>query len=312
MRTDKPLLYNLGSINIDHVYRVPHLVRPGETLSSTDFQQVLGGKGANQSLAMARAGGRVQHWGRLGSMDRWALEILVSSGVDTSAVELASEPSGHALIQVDDQGENAIILFPGANHGFNEATLGSLIENAQLGGWLVLQNECNGLDSALRQAAARGLQVAFNPAPMDAKVQDLPLEHCRLLFINRGEAASLTGLPWDSDADALLDRLAKRLPETELVLTLGVDGVCHHYREQRLCLPAHSVQVVDTTAAGDTFIGYFMADRQAGGDIESSLQRASVAAALSVQRTGAAPSIPLATEVDAALAQWPGLFFSRT
>ncbi|MBD3894331.1 ribokinase [Halomonas sp. ML-15] len=299
--------YNFGSINIDHVYRVPHLVRPGETLASRHYQQVLGGKGANQSLALARAGGQVEHWGRLGRADAWALQILSQAGVGLDGTELYDEPSGHALIQVDDQGENAIILHPGANHGFSTAALDGLLGQTQPGDTLLLQNECNGLEHLLVSAQQAGLEIAFNPAPMNDTAAGLPLSACRLLFVNRGEAAALVDLPEGSSPRQLLEALAQRLPKTELVLTLGGDGVCYHSERQQLMLPAHRVEAVDTTAAGDTFIGYFMAARQAGEEALACLQRASTASALCVQREGAAPSIPLAAEVETALDAWPSL-----
>ncbi|MDR5905901.1 ribokinase [Franzmannia qiaohouensis] len=303
-------LHNFGSINIDHVYRVPHLVRPGETLASRSFQQVLGGKGANQSLAMARAGGRIEHWGRLGQADAWALQILSQAGVGLDGTGLNDEPSGHALIQVDDQGENAIILHPGANHGFSEAAIDALLAQTRPGDGLLLQNECNGLEHLMRSAQQAQLEIAFNPAPMNEAAAALPLSACQLLFVNRGEAAALAELPESSSPQRLLEALAKRLPTTELVLTLGGDGVCFHSQRQQLALPAHRVEPIDTTAAGDTFIGYFMAARQAGEDVEACLRRASTASALCVQREGAAPSIPLAAEVQAALDDWPALALS--
>ncbi|GGX79338.1 ribokinase [Litchfieldella qijiaojingensis] len=301
------MLYNFGSINIDHIYRVAHFVRPGETLASSSYRQVLGGKGANQSLAVARAGGNVCHWGQLGNADRWVLEMLSAAGVDTTNVELIDGPSGHALIQVDDAGENAIILFPGANHGFDAARIETLIDQARPGDWLLLQNECNRLAEVMTQAHERGMVVAFNPAPMTAGVSELPLEACQLLFVNRGEAAALVELDEDTDRDVLLEALEHRLPEVELVLTLGSDGVCYQYRQQRLYLPAHRVAALDTTAAGDTFIGYFMAARQRGKEVEHCLRLASTASALCVQRAGAAPSIPVASDVEAAIRGWPEL-----
>ncbi|QTF94450.1 MAG: ribokinase [Halomonas sp. BM-2019] len=269
------MLHNLGSINLDHVYRVPHLVAPGETLASHDYRVGLGGKGANQSLAMARAGARVCHWGRLGRQDAWARDSLARAGVDVTRVELVDEPSGHAIIQVDDAGENAIILFAGANHGFRGSDLAALVEGAAEGDWLLLQNECNGLEGLMNRAAERGLAIAFNPAPMAASVLALPLEQCRLLFINRTEAAGLAGLGADAGAETLLDALAARLPACELVLTLGGDGAWYHQGALRLHRPALSVEAVDTTGAGDTFIGYYLAARQAGLDVEACLARAS-------------------------------------
>ncbi|WP_277810762.1 ribokinase [Chromohalobacter canadensis] len=299
------MLYNYGSINIDYVYRVSHLVRPGETLSSQSFTQVLGGKGANQSLAMARAGGDVTHWGRVSQNDRWVLEILAQAGVNTSLIELTADASGHAIIQVDDHAENAIILSPGANHGFSERHLEALMTSVSTDDWLLLQNECNALESVMMLAARHGMRIAFNPAPLGDNVHALPLELCQILFLNRGEAAALAGLDEHAGVAELMDVLYQRLPKVELVLTLGRDGVRYQYGAQRLELPAFPVDAVDTTAAGDTFIGYFMAARQRNAPIETCLHEASAAAALCVQKSGAAPSIPLASEVAATSRDWP-------
>ncbi|EWH01316.1 ribokinase [Halomonas sp. BC04] len=298
------MLHNFGSINLDHVYRVPHLVHPGETLASRAYQVGLGGKGANQSLAMALAGGRVSHWGRLGRQDAWARDRLADAGVDVTHVELVDEPSGHAIIQVDDHGENAIILFPGANHGFAPSQLVNLVASAKPGEWLLAQNECNALPELFAIARDRGLNIAFNPAPMTDDGARLPLDTCQLLFVNRVEAAGLVGLPESSDAQALLEGLQQRLPDTETVLTLGGAGAWYQSGGTQIYQPALPVKPVDTTGAGDTFIGYFMAARQEGTTVAGCLELAAHAAALCVQQSGAAESIPRRAGVDQALSQF--------
>ena len=292
------MLHNLGSINLDHFYRVPHLVHPGETLASRSYQVGLGGKGANQSLAMAQAGGRVCHWGRLGRQDGWARDRLARAGVDVTHVELVDEPSGHAIIQVDDHGENAIILCPGANHGFTSRHRKALCQAAQPGDWLLVQNECNALPELLDGARKQGLSIAFNPAPMSDTVLELPLDACELLFVNRGEAAWLVGLPEASDARVLLEGLYERLPNTATVLTLGSEGAWYQSGSERHFQPALAVEPVDTTGAGDTFIGYFMAALQEQRSIPDCLAIAAHAAALGVQRPGAADSIPSRDDVE--------------
>lgn len=292
------MLHNLGSINLDHFYRVPHLVHPGETLASHGYHVGLGGKGANQSLAMAMAGGQVSHWGRLGRQDAWARDRLARAGVDVSHVELVDEPSGHAIIQVDERGENTIILHPGANHGFTRRHRDALCEAARPGDWLLVQNECNGLPELLECARQHGLEIAFNPAPMSDTVLTLPLEACRLLFVNRGEAAWLTGLPESSEARVLLEALHERLPRTATVITLGSEGAWYQSADERHYQPALPVEAQDTTGAGDTFIGYFMAALQEGQSITGCLAFATQAAALGVQRPGAADSIPSRDEVE--------------
>ncbi|MBS9402609.1 ribokinase [Halomonas sp. TRM85114] len=295
------MLYNLGSINLDHFYRVAHFVTPGETLASHDYRIGLGGKGANQSLALARAGAAIAHWGRVGRQDGWARDLLAEAGIDVSRVELVEEPSGHAIIQVDDQGENAILLFAGANHGFLSSNLDDAISSTQSGDWLLVQNECNALSHQMTQASAHGLNIAFNPAPMTDEVLSLPLEHCRLLFVNRGEAARLVELPESTAAEALLEALASKLPATETVLTLGSEGAWRQRGDERQYQPALPVTAVDTTAAGDTFIGYYLAALQEGRSVTDCLHRATIAAGLSVQRHGATDSIPHFAQVEEAL-----------
>lgn len=288
-------VFNFGSINIDLVYRVPHLVKPGETLSSRSMETVLGGKGANQSVALARAGVQVRHIGRLGRADEWASLQMQSAGVDISSVTHIDGSSGHAIIQVDDEGENSIILHGGANQSFVADGLEKSMETAKAGDWLLIQNECNDVGAAIDIATSRGLSVAFNPAPMNAKVNALPLEHCAVLIVNETEAAALAGT---EDLERALDVLAKRLPATRLVLTLGSKGAVLRHGDEQFTAKALAVEVVDTTGAGDTFVGYFLAGLIDGLGDQSALQRACAAAALSVTKAGATPSIPIADEVN--------------
>ncbi|MCA0973695.1 ribokinase [Halomonas denitrificans] len=295
------MLYNYGSINLDHVYRVSHLVRPGETLASHEHRVGLGGKGANQSLALAKAGGQVQHWGCLNAQDGWARELLQDAGVDVAGVKQVPGPSGHAIIQVDDSAENAILLFPGANHHFKAEDIAELMQACSAGDWLLLQNECSVLADSIQLAHQRGVQIAFNPAPMSDDVKRLPLHLVDLLFVNRGEAAWLAECEDDASAETLLDALAQQLPTTALVLTLGAEGAWYQHGDQRHFQPASSVKAVDTTAAGDTFIGYYLAAMQEQASVAECLALASTAAALGVQRQGAATSVPARHEVDSAL-----------
>jgi len=296
-------VFNFGSINIDLVYRVPHLVRPGETLSSRSLETVLGGKGANQSVALARAGVNVGHIGRLGRADDWASLQMQSAGVEISNVEHIEEPSGHAIIQVDDAGENSIILHGGANQSFDAQSLEKSLESAREGDWLLIQNECNDISVAIEIAVRKGLSVAFNPAPMTAPVIELPLERCAVLIVNETEATALADT---QNLDSALDALAKRLPDTRIVLTLGSKGAVLQHHNQKFTAQALSVEVVDTTGAGDTFVGYFLAALINGLEDQSALHRACAAAALSVTKAGATPSIPMAHEVDALLARGAG------
>ena len=297
------MIFNLGSINIDYTYLVPNFVRPGETLESDDYNIGLGGKGVNQSLAIARAKGMVSHWGRVSSIDAWVTSELESAGVDVKDIELTPEPSGHAIIQIDALGENAILLFSGANHGFTREKMTALVAQTAPGDTILIQNECNGLDQLILLAVSHGCKVIFNPAPMTSKVSSLPLDQCELLFFNRTEAAALLEMPVDSSAADLLMRCKESLGDVEVVLTLGSEGAWYQRSNETLFQPALKVKAVDTTAAGDTFVGYFLAARQAGLTPSQCLQRAATAAALAVQKFGAASSIPMASEVDGIIYQ---------
>lgn len=292
------MIFNFGSINIDHTYHLPYFVRPGETLKSDKYSNGLGGKGVNQSLAIARAKGRVSHWGRVAATDAWVTNELQCAGVDVSDIELTDEPSGHAIIQIDAGGENAILLFSGANHGFTEERILALLAETNPGDTILIQNECNGLDKLIPLAVSHGCKVIFNAAPMDDGVLSLPLNQCQLLFFNRTEAALLLGMPIESSASDLLRRLNETLGGAEVVLTLGSEGAWYQRSSETFFQAAIKVKAIDTTAAGDTFVGYFLAARQAGLGPRQCLHRATAAAALTVQRRGAANSIPMAEEVD--------------
>ncbi len=296
-------IYVFGSINLDKVYRVSHLVQPGETLSSNGLHTVLGGKGANQSVALARAGARVAHVGRIGRDDSAWLQTLVDAGVNVERVEAVDTVSGHAIIQVDDKGENAIVLHGGANRGFDRAALEVLLDALQPGDWLLMQNECDGLAEAVSIAQHRKVRVAFNPAPMDAGVRVLPLRTMDLLVVNEIEAAMLLELDAGTPTADLLEALRSTLPGVMRVLTLGASGACLFEADSNVMheCSAPVVDVVDTTGAGDTFVGYLLAALVADDSPELALRRAVMAGALAVTCAGATPSIPMASAVEAAM-----------
>ena len=291
----KSKIINFGSINIDHVYRVPHLVKPGETLSSLDLVTGLGGKGANQSVAIARAGVSVAHVGRVFKGDRWAVELLASTGVDTDNIALIEGASGHAIIQVDDQGENAIVLHGGANQSFSIADIESALNHNQQARYLLMQNETNLLAEAFELAQAKGIKIVLNPAPMTDNIKDLPLAKLDTLIVNRGEAEALCGA---ADIDQMTQQMAALAPQTRVVVTLGGDGAMLLANGEVTHINSPSVDVVDTTGAGDTFVGYFLAGVADGMNDHDALQRACLAGSIAVTRQGAITAIPDRSEVD--------------
>ncbi|WP_395344705.1 ribokinase [Ningiella sp. W23] len=305
-------IFNFGSINIDHVYNVPHFVQPGETLGSSAYDAILGGKGANQSIACAKAGASTFHVGSIHSNDANMLSPMLDASVNMKfVVQQNHTPSGHAIIQVNAQGENAIILFPGANHLLTDEIVKNALSHANEGDWVLLQNETNDIDVIIETAFAHKIPVAFNPAPMTEAVKDLPLEKVSMLIVNEIEAKQLTGTESIDEAQqALLDMSEK----TEVLFTLGKKGVRFIKQSKVIHVDAFSVTAVDTTAAGDTFIGFFLAQyamlqstidahntnelSNQDAAITQALTRACAASAICVTRHGASPSVPSADEVD--------------
>jgi len=292
-----PRILSYGSLNLDYVYHVPHFVAPGETLSPTRRDINCGGKGLNQSIAAARAGAQVFHAGKIGADGAALTEILRSSGVDVSHITVGQSASGHAIIQVDPSGQNCILLFGGSNQEIAPEEVDRALEPFGPGDYLVLQNEINGLSYLMEQAAQKGLSIVFNPSPIDSGITKLPLHLASLLIFNEIEGAALSG---KDDPGEILDALRARWPQCRLLLTLGGDGCVYDDGSRRLRQGIYRVKAVDTTAAGDTFTGYFVACLAAGMETERCLDLASRAAAIAVSRPGAAPSIPSMAEVEAA------------
>ncbi|WP_375277140.1 ribokinase [Alteromonas australica] len=293
-------IINFGSINIDHVYQVDHFVQPGETLASTHYQQLLGGKGANQSIALAQAGADVCHVGSIHENDAAFKQALIKKGVDCRGVKCSETPSGHAIIQVTPSGENAIVLFGGANQTITAKTVMQALDGTKPSDWVLTQNETSSIDQVLRQAKEKQLKVAFNPAPMSESVKSLPLECIDLLIVNETEAAALT------EKDLLDDIVAvfkEQWSECEVIITLGKAGVMMLKNNDCIKVDAFLVDAVDTTAAGDTFIGYFLSAYSNHTDAKRALIRGCAASAIAVTREGAAQSIPTQKEVDRFLAK---------
>ncbi|MBF7072080.1 ribokinase [Glaciecola sp. MH2013] len=292
-------VFNFGSINIDHVYSVSHFVQPGETLSSSAYQSILGGKGANQSVALAKAENNIYHVGAIGSSDSAFIEQMEKAGVNCTHIRALSDvASGHAIIQVTPDAENAIILFGGANHCLSDDHIASALAFAKTDDWVLLQNETNAIADIIESSHARGLNIAFNPAPMTASVKSLPLDKLSLLIVNEVEAEQLTG---ESDVEKIKQSLLANYPSTQFVVTLGKQGAWYVSAEDQHYCPAFKVDAVDTTAAGDTFIGFFLAAYQRKESMPDALKYASAASALAVTKAGAAPSIPNVDEVAAFL-----------
>ncbi len=300
-RWAKEGILNFGSLNIDHVYRVDHIVRPGETLASDRYEIFAGGKGANQSAALALAGAQVAHAGRIGTDGCWLRDGLEQLGVDVSNIVVDADiPTGHAVIQVDAaSGENAIFLYPGGNHEITSGQIQAVFSNMLNMPILLLQNEIRLVPDIIREVDKLNFPICLNPAPFSDDVNEWPLDLVDLLIVNETEAAGLAAAGDAESPEVLIDALRSRWPQTEILLTLGDHGAILAGPDQRLQVDAVSVGVpIDTTAAGDTFIGYFLAARIAEIPPEICLQRAATAAGIAVTRAGARSSIPRVDEVQ--------------
>ena len=295
-----PKLVNLGSLCIDNVYRVPALTGPGETVASVSYEVFPGGKGLNQSIAAARAGAEVVHAGCVGEDGVWLKETLSAEGVDVTGVRVGDTVSGHAVIQVNDAGENAIVITGGANRVLEAEQVDHVLAQVESGDWLLLQNEINDLNDVLRAARGGHCRVAFNVAPVDGREAGYDLAGVHLLIVNEIEAAALAGtdVAGDGEWTEVIEGLRGRAPEAEIVLTLGRGGLVHAGHDGVTKMAAYDVQAIDETAAGDAFIGFLMAAVIGGEAMTQALRMGSAAGALAVTRAGAASSIPSLAEVQ--------------
>ncbi len=293
---------NFGSLNLDYVYAVDHFVRPGETLSSHSQQVNPGGKGLNQSIALARAGAAVYHAGRVGAGGESLKALLRDNGVDVSHLPETQELQGNAVIQVVPSGENCIILFGGSNQRITEEQVRETIAAFDPGDYLVLQNEINCLPLIVDTAYDRGMRIVLNPSPWDEKLDAVDFRKLSWLLVNEVEAGQLSGSEDPEKAWALIH---EKYPNLSVLITLGSAGSAAYRVTADGVEPARQeafrVQAVDTTAAGDTYTGYFIGGLMEDLPLAECMRRASMASAISVTRPGAAPSIPARAEVEAAL-----------
>ncbi len=287
-------ILNIGSVNIDHVYEVDHFALPGETIASTRYGIFAGGKGFNQSIALARAGAPTRHVGAVGRDAAWLIERLQREGIDIAQIKATDMPTGHAIIQVARTGENAIVLHGGANGTVAAEDVARAVASCSRGDFLLVQNETSAVAEAIREGKRRGVKVVFNPAPMSPAVHDYPLQDVDLFILNETEAEDLTGR---STPELVRVDMVASFPDAATVLTLGREGAVFMNATGILHQPGCAVKAIDTTAAGDTFIGYFLAEFMRTGEPVKALKLGCRAAAISVTRPGASDSIPWLQEV---------------
>ena len=294
-------ILSFGSLNIDYVYKVPHFVKKGETLSAEELNVYTGGKGLNQSIALARAGVETYQAGAIGTDGMFLLEQLKEAGVKTDLVKILDDVrTGNAIIQNDDEGDNCIVLFGGANQAITKEQVDEVFKDFTNEDYLLIQNEINELSYIVEKAKEEGMKIILNPSPMNEKIMKLPLDQIDYFILNEIEAMQILemGKPEEIDGKYIASLLHERFKDATIVLTLGSEGsVCisdDEYVEQSI----YKVKAIDTTAAGDTYTGYFIAGILNGKTIKESMDIASKASAIAVTRQGAAPSIPVLEEVE--------------
>ncbi len=288
-------ILNFGSLNMDYVYGVDHFVEPGETLSSDGLFINCGGKGLNQSIAAAKAGNAVYHAGFVGKGGEALIEKLAENLVDISLLEQTEENCGHAIIQVDKNGQNCILLYGGTNQLFTKEYINETLDKFGNDGLVLLQNETNLVGYMIEEAHKRGLKIALNAAPMNERVLAYPLELLDWLIVNEVEGRQIAGCEKDEDIHLILQQ---KYPKANILLTLGSRGAICYSQGETYRIGCYQVEVVDTTAAGDTFSGYFLYGMLNGMSIPESLLLATTASALAIGKKGASDSVPLKEEVD--------------
>ena len=256
---------NYGSLNVDYVYSVDHIIVGGETQHSSKLEVFSGGKGLNQSIALAKAGVPVYHAGIVGTDGDILLDACKEAGVNTKYIRRLPVKGGHTMIQVDKNAQNCIILYGGTNQMQTKEFVDEVLAD-----------------------------FVMNPSPFDDKLSTCDLSKVYLFLVNEIEGEQITGC---KDKDQILDAMAAKFPNARFVLTLGSDGAVYYDGKEKVFQDIFKVKAVDTTAAGDTFTGYFIAAVTAGRSIQEALRMAAKASSIAVSRPGATPSIPRADEV---------------
>ena len=289
---------NIGSMNLDYVYSVDHIIQPGETESTGGRNLFLGGKGINQSMALAKAGAEVYHGGLIGEDGQAFLDACKEYGVNSEYIRKIDAPTGHTIIQVDKNAQNSILLYGGANQMLTEEFVDEVLEGFDKNDILLLQNEVNMLPYIVDKAYEKGMQIALNPSPFNEKLKEVDMTKISIFLLNEVEGGQITGL---TEPDEVLAKMQEMFPHAKIVLTLGKDGAKYAEGEKVYHQPIFKVEAVDTTAAGDTFTGYFLAGLIEGMEIPEILEMSAKASSIAVTREGAVPSIPYRKEVMEAL-----------
>lgn len=282
-------ILNFGSLNIDLVYEVKKIARAGETVSSYNLSKTSGGKGLNQSIAVSKMTDHIFHAGKIGKDGIFLKEILEKNGVNTDFIRISDLHTGSAIIQVQEDGENAIVLYQGANYDIDKSFIDEVLSHFEKGDYLILQNEINNLDYIIEKAYEKEMYIILNPSPVNEKLFEADLSKVNLFVLNEHEALYITK---KALADDVITQLEEAFPKAQFVLTLGKAGSVYYDEKISLVQKAMEVKAVDTTGAGDTFLGFFVGSLFNGMNKRQALKIATIASGLCVKKKGTATSIP--------------------
>lgn len=285
---------NFGSLNLDYVYQMESILIPGETQASKSRQTFCGGKGLNQSIALAKAGVPVYHAGLIGEDGEPLLEVCRENGVNTEFIRQIPGPGGHTVIQVDKNGQNCILLFGGSNRSMTREFIDSVLDSFSEGDMILLQNEINELAYIIDCASEKKMMIVLNPSPYDRELEACDFSKVSLFLVNEIEGYQMTG---EKEPEAIMCKMRELYPKAGIVLTLGGEGSVYQDDTGTYRQGIYKVKAVDTTAAGDTFTGYFIASVLEHMPVAEGLKMAAKASAIAVSRPGATSSIPLRREV---------------
>lgn len=287
-------ILNFGSLNIDIFFRVEEIVKPGETISAKSIEKRPGGKGLNQSVALAKSFDKVYHAGSVGQDGLYLIDYLKKENVDTEYIKKSEKLTGNAIIQVDDKGENSIVLYKGANFDNDEKFIDQVLDDFGKNDVLVLQNEINSMKYLIDRAYEKNMKIVLNPSPITDRIKEFDYEKIDLILVNEHEAASISGKKTN---DEIIAYFKNTYPNLKVVMTLGSKGSIFIAKDEKIKQDSFKVKALDTTGAGDTFTGYFVSYFYQGKDIKKAMELASKASALSVTKKGASISIPSLDDV---------------
>ena len=290
----KKKVLNFGSLNLDYVYLVNHILQPGETLSAKNMQVFCGGKGLNQSVALAKANIFPYHAGNIGEDGTKMMHFLKENGVDVRFINQVHGNSGHTIIQVDEHAQNSILVYGGANRNQDRSHIDLVLDYFSKGDYILLQNEINELNYIIDKAYKKGMKIILNPSPFDECLSDCDLNKVSIFILNELEGEAITGYNMPSN---IISEMRCKFPKAMVLLTLGDKGAYYADVNTTYFQEIYPTKAVDTTAAGDTFTGYFIAGLIDELPLELNMKRCAKAASIAVSRNGAAQSIPTLREV---------------